>query len=327
MNVRNGLLVLGTAALLTSFASAQRGGPRGPVGLGKDRPEILRKMLQAFRDLRYSGTRLVEFRTGAERDSHLEFVLKSGPFTRIEFPRTEPQAGQIIIETLQDRFHYFPDSNEIHVLPPRREEALGRLGDLLRGGIRAQESDGEKIAGYPTSLVTLSDPRGNPIQKLWIFPRNGMLLKRELYDPLGARVGFFEYREVNFDPLVRPEDFRPARRGAKMVYPKDLLRRIAKENGFEAWTLAEDADTRLDNSRLVRVEGNAVLAQTYQSPRGPLSLFQTKAKMEAGRFRQLAKRQGWSAFVWQNNGLTFALIGNLPEDELERLSRTVAARD
>lgn len=317
--------VFGVTVLLTAAALATaQNRPRAAIQGAK--PELLRKMIEGMRTLRYSGSRVMEFRREMDRDTHTELVLKDGPRLRIEFPEGSPQIGQVIIETLKDRFHFFPDQNEVHVMPPRREEALGRLGELVRLGMRIKTEDGERVAGMATTLLTVSDQRGNVLQKLWINPRNGFLAKRELFDQVGTRVGLMEFRDVNFSPTVRPEDFRILRKNVKFLYPKDLLTRIARAGGMEPLALAESPHVRLDSTRMQRIEGEPVMVQLYQSSQGPLTLFQTKAKVEPARFRQMARKQGLRALIWQSGALTLALIGRQGEAELEKLSKSVVTR-
>lgn len=310
-------------ALLVSDAAAQ-GGRGRPMLEGK--PELVRKIIEGMRTLRYSGTRSMEFKQGVERESHVEIILKDGPRTRIEFPRDSKQVGQIVIETIKDRFHYFPDTNEVHVMPPRREEALGRLGEILRLGMRIETTDGERVAGMATKLLTVSNPRGTVVQKLWVNPRNGFVAKRELFDPLGARVGLMEFRDVNFSVSIDPKDFRILNKNARFVYPKDVLRKMARASGLEPLMLPESDDVRLDSTRLSRVEGEPVLVQTYQSPEGPISFFQTRAKVRAERFSQMASQQGLRSYVWQSGNVTLALIGRKSESELERLAKSASDR-
>jgi hypothetical protein len=246
---------------------------------------------------------------------------------RIEFPADSPQAGQIVIETPRERLHYFPDANEVHVMPVRLEEVAERLGMLLRQNGREltiTTTPGSDVAALPTVLVSVSDKRGNVIQKMWIHPRTGLLLKRDLFDPIGSKVGSFEFRTVNLNPDVKDDDFKIRRQGVKFLNPRDLLRRFAKEAGLAPMALPERDGVQLESTRVMRVDKGTVLVQTYQTRLGPLSFFQTKMEINPERFRRLASRDSFKSFAWDQNGVTFALVGNHPEDFLKRLARQVS---
>lgn len=313
-------IVLGLAGLSLAQPAP---GPRRGAGVLQEVPPVLRKMLMSARTLKYSGTRVVTVKRGADRETHTELVLRDGPRMRIEFPQGSPQHGQVIIEAGRERFHYFPDRNEIHKMPSRLDDGAERIIMFLRdksAEVKISGSRGGLIADMPTELITMADKRGNPVQRLWIHPRSGLLLKRELIDPLGTVVGSFEFESVNLNPEIKPEDFQVRRQGAKIVTPIDTLRRMSREMGLEVRMLPEGKYT-LESARIMRAERSAILVQTYQSPSGPLSFFATKMSINAERFRRLASRDSFRSFSWQRDGVTYALVGNESEETLKGLAR------
>ncbi|HMS55346.1 MAG TPA: hypothetical protein PKA27_08075 [Fimbriimonadaceae bacterium] len=314
--------LIGFAAI--SLAQPAPGPRRG--GVLQDAPPILRKMMMSARTLKYSGTRVVTVKRGADRESHTELILRDGPRMRIEFPQGSPQHGQIIIEAGRDRFHFFPGLNEIHTMPSRADDGVERLGMFLReraAALKITTSRGPVIAELPTEAVVISDKQGNPVQRLWIHPRSGMLVKRELVDPLGTVVGAYEFQSVNLNPEIKEEDFRVRRQGAKVVAPRDILRRMAREAGLEPLTLPEGERYRLEGARVMNNERGKILVQTYQSPTGPLSFFATKMDINLERFRRLASRDSFRSFAWQQGGVTYALVGNETDETLKRLARQI----
>lgn len=325
MKLLSSFLAASLVLALGGTAVAQRPGAVRP-GLKPDVPPILRKMVQASRTLRYSGTRTVEFKRGPDRDSHVEYVVRDGARTRIEFPGSSPVSGQIIVENERERQHYFPDVNEIHIMASRREEIASRLIGMMRdlgGRAEVRVTDGDKVAGMPTSLVTIGEREGNVLQKLWVHQRTGLLLKRELFDSVGSRVGFFEFSEVNLNPDIQPSDFRILRKNAKMLTPLDLVRRFSRQSGFEPLTIRSESEVQLDEVRVIRLAQEPVLVQTYKSPIGPLTLFQTKGDVDRRAFERMARIEKFNSWVWTQGGKTLALIGNQSETELKRLSRLV----
>ena len=310
------------AALISAGASAQ-----GKVQL----PEVLIRAIRASKILRYSGTRVVEFRRGPgpERDRHVEFVTKDGPKSRIDFEQDGPFRGQVVVEDERERRHFFPQRNEIVTSPARKDAALGRLGLLVRRKqeFRVQSSEGEKVAGLATTLITVADLRGNPLQMLWIYPRNGMILKRLLLDPIGGRVGSFEFTQVSFDPKVSSEDFVLRRNGARVVTPLDELRQICRDSRMLEVSLGPTSGLALEDSRLERRGGRDVLIQSYVGGEsGPLSLFQTTGAVDVREFERMARQGNFNVYVWNMRGRSFALVGEQTREELEKLAQSAHAR-
>lgn len=287
-------------------------------------PEAVRIALANGPRLRYSGTRIVEFRAGSEFKRHVEFVRRDGERTRIEFPPDSEFAGQIIVENSEQRRHYLPDTNEILMLPARREEAFERLKGMLQlvrqGQLQVQVVPGGPIAGFRTQSATLADRNGNPVQRLWIDPRSGMILKREIFDRVGTRVGSFEFTNVQLAPIFRPNEFDIARRGARQVTPEMQMRRMANQAGLPAATLPADSGWELESARLLRLGGEPVLAQTYLGRTARLSLFIVKDRVDERRIRSLAG-QDFNVELWVTNGVTYALVGSVPKPDLAAIAR------
>lgn len=307
------------AALGACVAGALAQPGRRPVAGGGPRHPLLAKMIQAEGTLAYSGRRIVEFRSGADRVRQTEIVLRNGWQARTEFEAGSANAGQIVIENRTQRWHFFPETNEIHVLPPRRDEIQLRIGQLMRERVQIVEAAGDTIAGVPTRELSFTDPRGNVIQRLWIDPKTGLALKRELYDLVGAKMGSFEFTRVNFRPAFSDGDFQIQRRGAKVVTLGEQIRRIALRLGLQPTRLPESEPYELEAVRPVDLAGRKVMAQHYFGERGRLTLFQVAGDMDRDRLRQLA-RPGVVSRVWRRQGATFVLVGDVGAEELDRLA-------
>lgn len=288
---------------------------------------ILKKMLDAHASLRYSGLRVVEMRIGPDRQRNTEIVLRDGLLQRTEFTSDSPNAGQIIIENGRMRRHYFPDTNEVQVLPARGDEAMARYRGLLmqvvEGQIKVEVEPGGEIAGRSTQLVEFTDSRGNPLQKLWVDSDSGMLVKRELYDAVGTRIGFFEFQRINFRPTIAADDFEIKRRGAALVTLDDQIRRMSRNLGFQPVRIPDGSGFELDGVRAIDVGGSRALMQTYSGEKGRFSLYQLNGNVDHQRLRRLAGGSNLSVFTWQTGGRTLALIGELTPRELERLAGAI----
>ena len=336
---RNGLrnaltLLLCLAAAISLAQRPHRGGGRdgGKFELPPDLPPILHRAFKSAFKLKYSGTRVVLFRRGPERRKTTEYVLKDGPRLRIEFPEDSVNAGQVIVENGRERQHFFPESNEIHIGPATHDEAFERLKMFLRpdgrNPVKVVLGALDSVAGQRAGLVLLNDPRGNTIQRLWIDERTGLILKRELYDPVGAVVGSFEFTKVNYSPVIQREDFKIVRKDATIVTPEDKARRLMRESDMVQAFLPQDKYRKLMSSRILgRVAASKVLILTYGSGRGrpPLSLVQVEGQFDRNRLNRLAGPQ-FRSYTWTMSGRTFVLIGDLTDDELRGLATQVAIR-
>ena len=310
--------------LLAGFAVGQQQ-PKRDFGLMPDLPPILKKAVESAPKIRYSGLRTVEFREGPDREKYSETVIKDGSRSRSEIGTGSKNAGQIIVEDGEQRLHFFPDLNEIHVLPLQREEALSRLMRFLRPGPRKLElsvEDGVKVAGIETKSVSVKDKDGNVITRLWIDPESGMILKRELYDPVGAVVGGFEFTRINFRPNIREDDFKIDRRGAKRLTLSDILQKLCEQNDYLVVKIPTGEPYVLENVRMLTHGPQPVLAQFYRSKIGPISLFQVKCTVDEKIMQRMA-RPNTSTATWSIKGRSFALVGEVGKAELDRLAAKI----
>jgi outer membrane lipoprotein-sorting protein len=283
-------------------------------------PALLKRALAVSQTSRYSGERVVEFKDRSERRSFREFIWKDGTRLRIEYGEG-PMKGQIVVEKGDRRYHYRPESNEIELGPARRDEALSRLtGFLRRGkGVKLETASGGNVAGYATTRINFVDSRGNTMQSLWIEQSSAVILKRELYDPVGAVYGSFEFKKINLAPRFRNSDFEIRRAGAVEVTPKDIARRLMKQGGFLPVFLQGEG-LELDASRMVGPKGDQAVQLIYRSRQGPISLLQHRKDVKLPLIdRKLEDRL--KVYRWEYKGRNFVLIGPLPEDQLRRLAQ------
>lgn len=321
-----------SALILASvaFSAVAQPARTKPFGGGRQRPEfsqlpdLLKRAMASASRQRFSGTRKLSLKFGGDRRVHTEFIVKDGPRTRVEYPSDSPMAGQVIVDDGAERRHYFPAQNQIRIEPARREKVLERLGMMARQG-RFAVADGGAIAGKPSQVVTISDKQGNPLTRLWIEPRTGITLKRELYDRTGAVVGGFEFTEINLNPTIDPRDFKLSVRGAKLVRPVDDLRDLIARNGFRDVQLPSDSGFKLADARVQEVRGTKVLVQQYvDGDDRHISLFQLNASIDPQLIKRLARNE-FASVTWQVSGTTLTLVGGVPQSELSDLAKRLGA--
>lgn len=285
-------------------------------------PPVLRRAIAASAKLRFSGRRLVTVVRDGQRDQHEEIVLRDGPRTRIEFPSGGQYAGQVIVENAKERRHFLPASNEVRILPPRREEGIERLRRLARSG-KVTTEPGGKVAGVSTVEVLASDAAGNPIQRLSIDPNSGLVLRRRVYDDTGVEVGGFVFTKIDLTPEpFAAALFRLDRRGAQVTTPWDLLNRLAKRNDFAAVGIPASTGFRLDAVRVAKLVEGGVLVQIYIGPGGRLSLYQLRAPVDPAVLRRQS-RGTVRTLSWTSDSRTFVLVGPQDDATLARLKGAV----
>jgi hypothetical protein len=148
--------------------------------------------------------------------------------------------------------------------------------------------------------------------------QSGVILKRVVLDQVGAQVGFFQFTQIDFNPIIRPGDFAIQVRGAIRLTLHDKLHELAARNGLLPLEVKQNQYV-LDGVSMVRPTGISVLHETYAGPKGKLSLFQVAGLVDLSHIKPTDER-GLAFFGWQLNGHSFALIGNYSVPELKQLS-------
>lgn len=320
------ILILGGVALaLLTPVFAQRG-PKPPP-MGPPPHPVVEKMLKNAGKLRYSGQRIVEFKLEADRYRNVELLSIDGKRMRIEFAPGSSWAGQVIVDGPRGRLQYFPAENEIRQMPRTRDDLSGRIVELLRRAQRERMAiryaDGGSILGRKTTLMEVKDPAGNVIQKLWLDNTTGLGLRRELFDPVGTRIGYFEFTRLNFNPRFAESDFTIQRAGAKVVTLSDMVNREARRAGFSASTLPATSGAELQVVRTFDAGGKKVLHLVYAVGNRRLSLFQTKGEVSNQALRRMVGRE--TAHKWTASGKTLLLIGPFDPSELKGFASKVTS--
>jgi outer membrane lipoprotein-sorting protein len=321
-------LILASLLTLASLAPAQRqpgrNGARAPVNRPKwniaaQLPPALKTALKAVGQIRYSGTRVIEAKNGPNRERHTEFVITAGVHSRIEFPADSPMHGQVIVESPQGRRHYNPANNELQVLPAQRDQAYERLAKMVANrNVVVTQTAGGNIAGQATELISIGDRQGNILQKLWIEPKTGMILKRELFDRGGALQASFEFTQVNLNPIIDRTEFRLEPSGVTVVTPDTVLNRLMRRGGFVNVRIPPGTGYRLEAARVQRMADQPVLVQHYTGNGHRITLYQLKTSVNRDRLKAL-ERPDVQIHAWEAKGSSFVLVGDLSDAELRDL--------
>jgi hypothetical protein len=291
-------------------------------------PAVLVKAIDDQNSEHYEGRLTREFERGPQNLKHDEIVFRDGPLTRIEFPTGSKYSGQIIVENVRERRYYMPDKNEIYIFPSRREENFVRLTGLARRADRRKiflsEAPGERIAGISTEQVVVRDLAGTVTQRMFIDPRSGVVLKREVFDALGRETGYFVFTQINLRPgRFEASLFRLERPGARVVTAEDTLREVAAREGFTPVNFGPSTGYRLEAARVANIEQDRVLVESFVSKRGRLTLFELRSAVSPERLKRVAHGEV-QVYSWEKDGKWFVLFGPRTEGELVQLAQTLS---
>jgi hypothetical protein len=290
-------------------------------------PPDLKEALERSKSLRFSGTRTVMVIRAGQVQSHNEYVTKDGENLRIEFAKGSPYAGQIIVETSEERKHYFPDRNEIREYPSfgkRQFEGVRAVFRSPRGGAsHIESSNGGVIAGLHCTKYQVSDSFNNPIVQVFIEPNSGMLAKRVLFDPTGNIAGSYEFVSVNLNPNIQKSAFKIFRKGAKIIRPIDELKKQGAILGMPALSLGRSSGYRLESVYVREVKGSKVIVQNYGKDDSRITVFMTKSELNPADLKKY-NRGELASDVRTLNGLTIVVMGDQPEERLRALSNLLS---
>ncbi|CAN5652586.1 hypothetical protein BH11ARM2_BH11ARM2_26210 [soil metagenome] len=297
-----------------------------PAASAHDLPHLLQRAFNRASALRYSGERTISFRRDGQPFTTREIVSRDGDHIRIEYPEGSHQAGQIVVEVGDKRRQFIPSKNEIRLLPARREETLDRLRHFIRwlksDGGEIISAPGERVAGIPTGQILFRDHSGNVMQRLYIDPQTGAVLKRVLFDPGGAPVGTMEFTRIQFGTKFNPSLFTLSRKGAVIVTPEDELRTLLAKGGFADVRLPEG---ELEYVRIIKTPEAPTLLQVYAVGGERVSLFQTTGELDPNRLRHF-RGPNLKTRAWSEGGRNFALIGTLNDRTLDRWVAVLRSR-
>ncbi len=309
-------------AVLASTGPAQvrRFGGMRPIRRFQNVLPILLRAIKAQPSLRYTGTYTTEFKQGANRVRHQEIITRDGVWYRIDFPNDSQFAGQVIVENQTTRLHYYPITNEIMQQPPRHGEAWERVANLANNKkFVLRSAPGEMIAGYRTEQLEVSDIQGNLVQRLFIEPGSGVIMKRQLFDLVGTQIGFFEFSQIDMNAKVDASTFVIKRKNAKIVTPMLQLERIAKRRGFPFRYLPPSSGFLLEGSSFRNFAGVEGLVETYLNGKVRLWIYLLKAPIDPERLRN-AGGKNLHVYSFEAGGETTVLMGNVDDPALIRFA-------
>ncbi len=307
-------------AAVPAVAFCQRGTRHGGGPVQADIHPLIQRLMDQKQKVRFSGVRVVQHIERGVRRLMTESVVRDGVRIRTEVLHDSEVKGQISVEDDHKRLVWSPATNEIREMPARESEAMFRLARIFAKGeskSEVKETDGGSIAGFPTRQLEVDNSKGGVVSRAWIDPAHNVLLKLQTFDPRGDLVGSIEFTSVQFNPTINASTFRIDKPGARLVTPYDDLKRLSAEMGFKpmqlprGWTLL--------SVRKLEPKGVKVLMQLYGNQRSRVSFFMIQGPVNADRLKRIEGRNV-NSYVWENNGMRFALLGDPSEQDLRQLA-------
>lgn len=312
VNARKGLLTLvALAGAAPVFAQPARSYP----------PEISRYLQQQSR-VNAAGIRNVTLMVDGQMRTFRERVLKQGLNMRIEFA-DGPNAGSFTVESEGRRFLVNPARREARTMAPTGASfAPVSLMSRLQGrDIRWQRSNGGDVAGAKTVRWDVLDGRDRVLQRFWVEPNQGLILKRHIFDEASRVVGGFEFEAVKFDVEMGPNLFSVPR-DFRIIRPLEELKAACQRATLTPVIMDPALGYNLEAVRILSAQqGSGIVMSVYADETTQLSLYIMKQPLNTERLRRLTG-QRLKFYSWQQGGQYLTLIGALPQEELARLARS-----
>lgn len=249
-----------------------------------------------------------------------ELVTVDRDRSRVEFLGKNGQTNQILIEMAGERYQFAPKAKEVHKSTKRIEAGL-LSRPLLKKGAKRQLFTlvpGGIVAGRNTQLLSLTNLKGVVIQRNWIDPESGVILKREISSPMGVYLGGFEFNEINYAPNLDASTFDPTFGGAKVVTLEEIAARNARKLGLRP-LLFNGTAYSLESSKVVKSPmGASFLSYLFNGSKGKFSLIQIRGPLDESKVRQFA--QGYSVYQFTAGAETIAIVGDMPEAALKDIA-------
>ncbi len=173
--------------------------------------QIINLFLTAGQKQLFVAEQTTRLMNGSMQESQL-IVKQGGPGKeRLEFIGPQKNAGEIILTVGGHLWNYKPRLNRIFEGFTSPDDFQMRAkqfrDDVASGKIRINVVGNEVICGRNTSIVEIAG--GNGAKKLWIDDVNGVRLKSEELNSVGAVVQTSYFTRVDFEIINNPNDFRP----------------------------------------------------------------------------------------------------------------------
>lgn len=312
MRLITGLLWVALVSCLAGTVAAQPGGRQGPPPRGLDEFAVAPHV-------QFTGVRQVTMRIAGQERTFREQVSVGNRRTRIQFLEG-PLAGQYVIEDGRQRFHVVPGTRTVRVSPTRPEVPAM----WIRGGQNNRIAAGSILGLEAQRMNFYQGPQNRLRLSIWQNPETRIILRREVYGPNGRVTARSEFLSLDLQAQLEPRLFEiPG--DFQRINPMDELRTLSQEVGIPVHGLGPESGFEFAAVRVLSFGNQRGLIQTYNRYGDTLSFVVVRGTIDGARLRALAQNHE-SVLTWSDRGITFALIGEVPQEDLPPIRQAMRPR-
>ncbi len=330
-------LALGTSVLAPPGWS-QPAGAEAPLSW-------LRSGATAPRQVSYEGTKSITVWGGQVQASQVRVFHAAPDRTRLEYLAAGTQPGRIVIIKGRIQMEYVPARNQVIERPaPEADEELltrGVLPEILHN-YNVGFGGSEQVAGRETRVINIQSKfPGRPSLRIWVARERRLILRFERYRADGTLQETSAFINVRFDPVFSPDLFTvsapPGAQVQQQRNPRTMtMEEIAQRVGFTPQVPSYlPAGFQLRGGRVVNVRGQPVATFVYSDGVSTLTLFEGRGPQgppPRGRPVRIGSVEGTVAprglatlLHWNVGGISYILVGELPQDDLIRVAASIRA--
>jgi negative regulator of sigma E activity len=214
---------------------------------------------------------------------------------------------------------------------------------LLRRNYRAVAKDDEVFAGRPARVVALvSDYSNRSVVVVRIDRETKVVLDKEQFGTDGAMIGEMRFVRIRFSGPMPDADFAvPAGltqvEGPRRAVPSESIDGLVAQAGFSAhnpkflplgFAPVEGSVVTIQGVRTLHLlysDGvrTVSLFENGKAPAADLSRYHAQATSVAGVQAQYAESGSTIILVWSSGDLNYALVGDMPLDELQKIAGSI----
>ncbi len=293
---------------------------------------VLDKSLQAEGTVAYEGLRdIIIFRQGRKVAGYQQKVYRaSDNRERIVVVHPPQQRGRLVVSNGHQRWEYYPTTKQVitSTLPPLGKLHQTRLTSLhaSRRHLHAEYLGEGTVAEQTAYIIRITGRDKRPLRQLWIDKDTFVQLKIQRFDSRGQIAYSAYFQTIKYQPTFSPElfTFKPRPNCQISRVPPPLhripLQAAQKQAGFRAILprhVPPGYQLEQDSVAVTRHKNQFILWLPFSNGLDTFSIFQ------APRCLQPPRVVGHSGHWWVQGKYCFALVGSLPEEEIQKIKASM----
>ena len=342
-------IVLGLVALVGTLGVSSPGARKPTPRPSVDPILLLRESIAAPRTVSYEGQfETVRFSSNRASATIVKIEHRAPALTRRWFVAPEALFGDYVITRGTATYQFDTKRGRVtisHNPTIDNQIVAGDDFEQVLQNYRAIADGAETVANRPTvSVVLVNKYTGERALRVWIDRNTHLVLKKEEYHGNGSVATQARFEELRYTSAIpdgifssdAPSGYAQVA-GISTDMPDSDIERVIKEAGFRP---VEPKDLpqgfTVENGGVTTVNGVRTLHLLYSDGLRSISLFEnaTGAAAEFGTLRpknvtfegheaQYVEDGPTTLLTWREHGLYFALVGDLLENEMIAIAKSV----